>query len=597
MEVQSCIFLGIKVKPGPIERFKLENYTLDNTVDNLKTEAEKKTNLPSSSLGILQLMEHTIKQLNKSTLITNKEQFCLDLKNSFDLLNTLSYEDPQTQYSHILKSIKTAIQNFKLDKSKTNKLSNYNSKLLLEERLKFTIYTPEFKTKDIEVKRSIRRDIRNANVESVKLALEKNTSLKIAMRGIQSGKTSITGMKDSNGIKQGDKGKILDICTQFYKNLYSDTTSTHNTSGTYSCSAATLQDSGVKNGEMVHVLLNEEPVISEIIEQAPSLGEDCVALSILHEVELLAALGANVQTMRRGADAHRELPVALRHLTQLQAATEAVSATTSSAASFRRLLRDPTGESNRTPPASGGSRGVSLAPLITPEMFSEAISDAMSRASARNPAGTPMEQSTEAVSAGVAASSSQSAPRDEDYSSQLSHMHEMGLLDDALNVRALLIFAAVSAGVAASSSQSAPRDEDYSSQLSHMHEMGLLDDALNVRALLICAAVSAGVAASSSQSAPRDEDYSSQLSHMHEMGLLDDALNVRALLICAAVSAGVAASSSQSAPRDEDYSSPLSHMHEMGLLDDALNVRALLICAGDVNVAINLVFSGAIGDE
>lgn len=52
MEVQPCIFLGIKVKPGPIERFKLENYTLDNTVDNLKTEAEKKTNLPSSSLGM-----------------------------------------------------------------------------------------------------------------------------------------------------------------------------------------------------------------------------------------------------------------------------------------------------------------------------------------------------------------------------------------------------------------------------------------------------------------------------------------------------------------------------------------------------------------
>ncbi|KOB64855.1 Endonuclease-reverse transcriptase [Operophtera brumata] len=173
----------------------------------------------------LQLIKHTIKQLNKSTLITNKEQFCLDLKNSFDLLNTLSYEDPQTQYSHILKSIKTASKNFKLDKSKTNKLSNY-SKLLLEERQKLTIYTPEFKTKDIEVKRSIRRDIRNANVESVKLALEKNTSLKIAMRGIQSGKTSITGMKDSNGIKQGDKGKILDICTQFYKNLYSDTTNT-----------------------------------------------------------------------------------------------------------------------------------------------------------------------------------------------------------------------------------------------------------------------------------------------------------------------------------------------------------------------------------
>lgn len=63
MEVRPCIFLGIKVKPGPIERFKLDNYTLDNTVDNLKTEAEKKTNLPSSSLGIINNNKNALVQL------------------------------------------------------------------------------------------------------------------------------------------------------------------------------------------------------------------------------------------------------------------------------------------------------------------------------------------------------------------------------------------------------------------------------------------------------------------------------------------------------------------------------------------------------
>lgn len=64
MEVQPCIFLGIKVLPGPIERYKLENYTLDNTVDNLKIEAEKKTNLPSSSLGMNLLVQYFTKQPN-----------------------------------------------------------------------------------------------------------------------------------------------------------------------------------------------------------------------------------------------------------------------------------------------------------------------------------------------------------------------------------------------------------------------------------------------------------------------------------------------------------------------------------------------------
>lgn len=57
--------------------------------------------------------------------------------------------------------------------------------------------------------------------------------------------------------------------------------------------------------------------MAEILEQAPGLSEDCVALSILHEVELLAALGANLQTMRRGAEVHPHLPHALRHLTRL----------------------------------------------------------------------------------------------------------------------------------------------------------------------------------------------------------------------------------------------------------------------------------------
>lgn len=64
-------------------------------------------------------------------------------------------------------------------------------------------------------------------------------------------------------------------------------------------------------------LLNEESAISEIIDHAPSLADDCMTISILHEVELLAALGANLQTMRRGADAHPELPNALRHLLRL----------------------------------------------------------------------------------------------------------------------------------------------------------------------------------------------------------------------------------------------------------------------------------------
>lgn len=84
MENQTCIFLGIKVKPGPIDRHKLENYGLDNTVDSLKIEAEKKSNVPSASLGIVILII-TYPKLGKETCFV-LDQFCLSKEINIRLL-------------------------------------------------------------------------------------------------------------------------------------------------------------------------------------------------------------------------------------------------------------------------------------------------------------------------------------------------------------------------------------------------------------------------------------------------------------------------------------------------------------------------------
>ncbi|CAH0399415.1 unnamed protein product [Chilo suppressalis] len=364
MENQTCVFLGIKVKPGPIERHKLENFALDNTVDSLKTEAEKKSNIPSSSLELI-------------------------------------------HHGKILKCDAT-LQDCGV---KSGEMIHVVKKKVLPPPPTPPSYT------DAELQ-------------------QLNTSLR-----------------------------------------------------TLGCTP------NAPGWTRAMQLLNDETAMSEIVEHAPSLADDCVTLSLLHEVELLAALGANVQTMRRGASAHPDLPNALRHLLRLvhsgsntstasdnaptsgfayslealsededaddedndegernpitqaqlaaalQAATEGASGSGSGSGSSSRraggqdsLLRllqaaDHASDSVTPTTASGAGRSV-----ITPEMFSEAISEAINRASnSRNLTGTPMEQST-------AASSSQSpVARDEDYVSQLQRMHEMGLLDDALNVRALLI--------------------------------------------------------------------------------------------------------------------------------------------------------------
>lgn len=42
------------------------------------------------------------------------------------------------------------------------------------------------------------------------------------------------------------------------------------------------------------------------------------------------------------------------------------------------------------------------------------------------------------------------------------------------------------------------------------------------------------------------------------------------------------------------YASELQTMRDMGLLDDQVNLQALILCNGDVDAAINLLFSGAI---
>ncbi|CAB3244607.1 unnamed protein product [Arctia plantaginis] len=367
MDNQTCIFLGIKVKPGPIERHKLDNYGLDNTVDSLKTEAEKKSNVPSASLELI----HHGKILK----------------------DDLTLHDSGVKSGEMVHVVKKKVQTPPPP-------------------------PPTFTDNDLQLL---------------------NSSLR-----------------------------------------------------TLGCTP------NAPGWTRAMQLLNDESAMAEIVEQAPSIGEDCVALSILHEVELLAALGANIHTMRRGANAHPELPAALRHLTRLvrsrnsttsstdsvptsgfayslealsededadeeeteeternpitqeqftaalQAATDAISSSsgrggTGSQDSLVRLLQSA-GESSRTPSsATGSGTAIDLGPfqsLITTEMFTEALSDVINRTT-RYPEGTPREHTHPASSSQSPAARENS----EDFSTQIQFMHEMGLLDDALNMRALIICA------------------------------------------------------------------------------------------------------------------------------------------------------------
>ncbi|KAI5642785.1 hypothetical protein NE865_05311 [Phthorimaea operculella] len=150
----------------------------------------------------------------------NEEQFNLELKNSFDGLN-METEDTQIHLNNIKTSIKIASLKINQPKSKNNRLSSETLKLI-EKRSITEISSDAYRTLDKTVKRSIRRDIRKHNTNLVKTALEQGKSLRAAKQGISKGRTWINSMRDENGIKQNSRDKVTDICSNFYKTLYSE---------------------------------------------------------------------------------------------------------------------------------------------------------------------------------------------------------------------------------------------------------------------------------------------------------------------------------------------------------------------------------------
>lgn len=85
-------------------------------------------------------------------------------------------------------------------RNKHNRLSDYTFKLI-KERLETEVRSERHRQIDKQVKRSIRRDLRNYNCHVVRVAIENNKSLKVARQGISGGRCLINSLTDCEGIK------------------------------------------------------------------------------------------------------------------------------------------------------------------------------------------------------------------------------------------------------------------------------------------------------------------------------------------------------------------------------------------------------------
>ncbi|XP_052742334.1 ubiquitin-like protein 7 [Bicyclus anynana] len=438
MENQPFVFLGFKVKPGPIERHKLENFTLENTVDRLKNEAAKKTNMPSTSLELI-----------------------------------------------------------------------HHGKILKDE----------------------------------------------------------STLHDS-GIKNGEMVHVIKkkvVIPPPAPTVYSDAELQlmNNSLRTLGCTPNAV------GWTRAMQLLNEESAMAEIIEHAPSLAEDCITLSILHEVELLAALGANLQTMRRGAEAHPDLPNALRQLlklvrTRLSVATSEETPTSGFAYSLEALSEDEDAEEEEAEEGEGRSTITQEQLAAALQAATEAVLSSSGRGAGSGAVG--QERLLRLLQAAVEPEGS-SPPASAAGTDRTITLH-------------------ITEAVLSSSGRGAG-----SGAVGQERLLRLLQAAVEPEGSSPPASAAAGASGSGGGAA------GGAISAEMFSSAINEALT-RANRAGTPMEQSAATSSSQSPEEPEpEYTTQLQHMNEMGLLDDSLNMRALSICAGDVNAAINLVFSGAFLDE
>ncbi|XP_019873337.1 ubiquitin-like protein 7 [Aethina tumida] len=203
--------------------------------------------------------------------------------------------------------------------------------------------------------------------------------------------------------------------------------------------------------------LTRAEVLEEIIAHVPGLADDPIAVSIIQDPELIGHM-SNPETVRKMAETHPLLIEAANYIAshiEEDHTTGSPQASTSTGYSYSlEALSDEDDDldSDTNVGSSGLTRNSSFN-AITAAQLAAAIANATNTAFNTNSAGVPTTSSNQnsvitsemfssAIEQALGAPSGNEAPAEnpaQRLEPQLRQMHEMGLVNDTLNVRALQI--------------------------------------------------------------------------------------------------------------------------------------------------------------
>jgi endonuclease/exonuclease/phosphatase family metal-dependent hydrolase len=181
-----------------------------------------------TSIDRAKLVKSQTPKIDYATLKARRDLFQIELHNKFNGLQ-IAEHDVESYNNNIMAIVNEAASSIAKSKksAKVDKISQSTKDMLRKRReMKQNAtkygnieYTELCKT----VRKKMREEIRNYNVQVVQKALTDNRGLKAASLKVKQGKSLMVAIRNKDGSITTDRDKIVERCAEFYKELYSST--------------------------------------------------------------------------------------------------------------------------------------------------------------------------------------------------------------------------------------------------------------------------------------------------------------------------------------------------------------------------------------